>query len=321
MAQNVATSLSCRLYISSNLPDDFPGCRIIEHPICTYSFPFGQLTIQEIESEDYSLYYHVIRSSEAFPYSVSLNPQQLTAIFILEGSFGIVPDEREESLLQKSQWKLLKPSKELRLESRTTGVLELILISFGGGLSEEMGGLFPLLQAVRDGSEEIDNRSPYLPLETRDYLQGILHCKYESEWRKHFIDNRIGDILFSILVSCSGSNPFQDISQEDLEKIHQAERIITTDITRYKRLNTLAEEIGMSRTKFKQLFKKVYGQTAAEYQRKIRLSLSVKYLNNGHSVKESAFKAGWRPPVFIEAFKEIYHTTPGKYVKLRDKGC
>lgn len=321
MAQNVATSLSCRLEISGALPEDFPGSRIKEHPICTYRFPFGYLCSQEIESDDYTLYYHVIRSVEYFPYTITLDPRLVSAIFVLGGNLECDRVEDQGILLKQSEWIMVEPAEELMIRTRTKGVVQYILISFGGKLLQEHEALFPLLSAFREGQPVGQEGSHYLPLETRVYLQDILHCKHESEWRRHFIDNRVGDILFSILVSCSGSNPLQDISQDDLGKIREAERIISEDITQHLALNQLAEKIGMSLTKFKELFKKVYDQTPSDYLRKLRLSMAVVYLESRYSVKEAAYKSGWRPAVLIEAFREMYHTTPGRYYKQRNKGC
>lgn len=313
MAQKVQTALSCRLDITRSLPADFVGSRISDLPNCTYKFPFGYLTIQEVTSGESTLNYQVLQATQRFPYTISLDPEKLHVLFLLYGKIIVESDPPDAGALSVAQWKLFNRSKSISIENEENGTTELILISFGEKLLSETSALFPSLPAQLSDLTVNSAKTSFIPLEICEYITSILQCRYEDVWRNHFIEHRIGDILFSLLVYLIGENPFHEIGPDDLASIQEAERIIRRDITKHWTLQKLADEVGMSLTKFKELFKRVYHLTPPEYHRKLQLEQSVMYLKAGCSVKESAYKSGWRPAVFIEVFRKKYLTTPGNY--------
>ncbi|WP_290796238.1 helix-turn-helix domain-containing protein [Flavihumibacter sp. UBA7668] len=313
MPQLIDTKLSCKLEISNTLPAGFPGCRITEHPICTYWFPQGYLTMQEIQSDNFIFSYNILYTQRPFPYNSQLDPAYEAILFCLNGSTSLTLTNGLEYAIAANQWIKVSSAKGISLNNGTEPFVELVFLQFKGDLLNEMQELFPLLN--NHIPNEFFDKTHFTPLDSREYIQQILNCKYESELRKHFIDNRVEDIVFNILVSVNGENPIKEINQEDYEKIMLAERLLSEDLIKQRTLKSLAEEIGMGLTKFKQLFKQVYTFTPPDYQKKIRLAKAISYLTEGYSVKESAYKSGWRPAVFIEAFKEVYNTTPGKYIR------
>lgn len=314
----IDTHIPYKLEISNMLPPNFPGCRIVEHPICTYWFDDGYLTMQEINSEDYTLSYHTLCSKHSFPYRCKLDPLQETIIFCITGTSTLSINSNQETRISANQWLRVKDASSINWNNTNETLVEVLFLQYKGNLLKEMKGLFQPL--YKENNNDTYGGAYYTPLESREYIQQILKCKLESELRRHFIDNKVGDILFNLLVNLNGHNPIQDYNQEDYEKIQQVERLLSEDLLQQRTLQSLADEIGMGLTKFKQLFKAIYHQTPADYQRKLRLAKATKYLLSGYSVKESAYKVGWRPPVFIEVFKEVYNTTPGKFKKERRSG-
>ena len=77
------------------------------------------------------------------------------------------------------------------------------------------------------------------------------------------------------------------------------------------RLETLAEEAGMSRTQFAVVFKDVVGVTPGTYLSNWRLALARLDLEQGRSLKSVAARVGFTSPIALSrAYKKRYNTLP-----------
>jgi AraC-like DNA-binding protein len=290
----------------------------VERPIHTYFHDAGYITIQEIISTIFNLTYFVIKSERNSVFHYKIESGMFSLLLAVTGKLKANTVTNPNNILEKSQWQLLTETGSIEFETAATTSTEFILLSINISELTELNQLFPEFRNYLKKPENFQTIH-YLPLETMEYINHILYCRLEGDWRQHFIENRVDDILFSLLVCLFGEKPFPEFNKEDLERIHQAQKLISADTGMHKSIRMLAEEIGMSKTKFKQLFKRVYHIPPSDYQRKIKLDLAISYLKKGFSVKESAYKSGWSPVLFINAFKEAYKITPGKYAKQNGK--
>ena len=314
----IDTHIPCKLEISNMLPPNFPGCRIVERPIYTYYYDAGYITIQEINSPIFNLTYFVVKSESSSVFDYKTESGMFSFLLAVNGDFELNCKTTAKDTVEKSQWRLLTEAGPFEIETTAGDNTEFIVLSINLTEVEELNQLFP---EFKNYLQNPDSSEPvhYLPLETIDYINHILYCRYEGDWRRHFIENRVDDIVFSLLVSLFGEKPFPELSNEDIERIRLAEKLLSADTGMHKSIRMLAEEIGMSGSKFKRLFKKVYHIPPSDYQRKLKMEQAISFLKQGYSVKESAYKSGWSPVLFINAFKEVYKITPGKYVKRNGK--
>jgi AraC-like DNA-binding protein len=77
-------------------------------------------------------------------------------------------------------------------------------------------------------------------------------------------------------------------------------------------VDSLAKSVNMSSTKFRELFKKMYGHSIYHYHLVARLQLAQEFLvANDYTVSQIAYKVGFsHPPAFIHIFKKHYGVFP-----------
>jgi AraC-like DNA-binding protein len=100
-------------------------------------------------------------------------------------------------------------------------------------------------------------------------------------------------------------------------QISQALKLIHGDVARSWTLDSLATEVGMSRTSLATRFKEFVGTTMFDYLTKIRLQKACNLLKTtGQPVYSIAEKSGYRSEIsFNKAFKQNLSLTPGQYRK------
>ena len=91
-------------------------------------------------------------------------------------------------------------------------------------------------------------------------------------------------------------------------------------------LGELAEKVGMSKRTAERLFVRETGMTFSRWRQQARLLTALTELASGHSVKQVAFRSGYRSQsAFTSMFRSTFGTTPRRYFanpgerRLRDR--
>ena len=103
--------------------------------------------------------------------------------------------------------------------------------------------------------------------------------------------------------------------QGDLEALAKAEKLLLHDIKEPPTIQILANEAAMSSTKFKNMFKKIYGESVYQYFLNYKMELSRQWLlDNKLSISEIAHKLGYKNlSYFSRVFKQHFGEIPSKY--------
>jgi AraC-like DNA-binding protein len=107
-------------------------------------------------------------------------------------------------------------------------------------------------------------------------------------------------------------------NSEDIDAIIAVETKLAAGIKEgFPSVNQLAKEAGMSASKLKTLFKKIYGKALFEYfQERRMLKAKAMLLSNHYAVKETAFELGFRNiSNFTLAFKKQFGILPNEFTK------
>jgi AraC-like DNA-binding protein len=80
-------------------------------------------------------------------------------------------------------------------------------------------------------------------------------------------------------------------------------------------IEQLAAQATMSPTKFRELFKKMYGSSIYQYHLVARLTLGKELLmENEYTITQISYKVGFaHPPAFIKAFRIHFQTLPSTF--------
>ena len=109
------------------------------------------------------------------------------------------------------------------------------------------------------------------------------------------------------------------LNQIDVQKIYKVRDTILNDITVPPVMKDLALEIGMSESKFKRLFKQIFGDSLFSYYQKFRMKEAARLLKeNKMTVSEVGFTMGFSNlSHFAKVFEEHIGTKPKSFQKSK----
>ena len=104
-----------------------------------------------------------------------------------------------------------------------------------------------------------------------------------------------------------------------LDSMQHVEQILSSRLEGFPSLESLAQEVFMSTSKLKNLFKQVYGHTLYDYYNKSRLQRAKDLLITGQcSIKQAGSEIGFSNlSHFAKAFKKEFGILPRDLVKGR----
>jgi AraC-like DNA-binding protein len=128
----------------------------------------------------------------------------------------------------------------------------------------------------------------------------------------------IEKLLHSFLRQEQAALP-RTVKKNDLESMQHVEQILSSRLEGFPSLESLAQEVFMSTSKLKNLFKQVYGHTLYDYYNKSRLQRAKDLLITGQcSIKQAGSEIGFSNlSHFAKAFKKEFGILPRDMVKGR----
>jgi AraC-like DNA-binding protein len=109
------------------------------------------------------------------------------------------------------------------------------------------------------------------------------------------------------------------LNQIDVQKIYKVRDLILNNIAMAPVIKHLASEVGMSESKFKRLFKQIFGDSLFSYYQKFRMKEASRLLKeNKMTVSEVGFKMGFSNlSHFAKAFEQHIGIKPKSFQKLK----
>ena len=180
---------------------------------------------------------------------------------------------------------------------------------------EDEESFLPLLKGL--GNQIFVTGQEKIKTEMRRALNQMVACPYKGKIRTLFLEGKMMEVFALKLeqMSVTGkSTPRQPrINKIDTEKIYFAAQLLVRDPVNPPDLTSLAGKIGMSRSKFYQNFKLVFGHSPMDHLRRHRLQIARQLLRQGrHNVAEVSFAVGYNNPsnfakIFVARFGVFPH--------------
>ncbi|MCP1383987.1 helix-turn-helix transcriptional regulator [Runella salmonicolor] len=168
-------------------------------------------------------------------------------------------------------------------------------------------------------SEELTNNDGEIPtLEIRILkkdAETVFHLLLQKEISfSCFQDKKDADNIFSSSPK-SLPTPVKKVNLSIIEQLSSLHKEVTSHITnKIPSVQEASERLGLSPSKFKTIFKKIYQEPYYQYFKTQKLKQAkVLIENEEYSVKEVSELLGYSEPIkFIMVFKKRYKITPGK---------
>lgn len=153
--------------------------------------------------------------------------------------------------------------------------------------------------------------------ETRQLLKKIVDINMTDSLSDFLVQIKAKELLYHLfhrLLKRENTSQ-KTVSNSDAEKLIAVRSLILENIGNLPLIADLANKVGMSETKLKQLFKQTFGQTLYNYYQKIRMEEAAFLLKQaGYSVSEVGYQLGFSNlSHFSRLFQRHYGITPKKY--------
>lgn len=183
----------------------------------------------------------------------------------------------------------------------------------------------PLLRLLDLGQRGIHCDTVPLPLEvmrlaaelSSEPLRGACGALL-AEARTLEIVARMAAAFAGALDSAVSPPPALRLSSGDVDRLHEARRLIETQLETPMPLVVLASRVGLNVNKLKAGFKQLFGCTVTEHAIEARLAAAHELLRSGDlPVSSVAYRVGYEPAHFSVAFKRRFGVQPRKVARAR----
>ncbi|TMI89599.1 MAG: helix-turn-helix transcriptional regulator [Bacteroidetes bacterium] len=289
-------------------PSAFKGVHLPGSSVLSSVGNFGSVCIQEYRSDDFSIRFNVFDLIDRFVAKSFYKRPGICSRLVLKGRIDHEATPDIKWTIRQGQFSLNGDSgKSLRSHVETYEKNTHISFDtyFSMKLAKELLLLYPSYTPAASGITR------FADLETVELAHSILRCKYDKELRLHFLKSRAKDLLFKyLLLDQQEITTEEEISESEINAIHQSAKIISTDVSKHYAIPELTKQIGFNEFRFKYLFKKIFGIGPYEYLVRKRMAKAKELLQTGLSVKEVAGLVGYRASDFTTVFRTHFGIPP-----------
>ncbi|TVP59972.1 MAG: AraC family transcriptional regulator [Nodularia sp. (in: Bacteria)] len=291
----------------------------------TWKYPavLGQGYRREIELqpglnlrvEDYQLHKNLICKGDEHQHPIQYG-------FLLAGNFK----SREDNISPGQNWFcgcgleqscIAQQSAQSRMLQVNVHIAPQLCQSF---ITKPRGEISPELRHLfREPSQEYYYRYGQVTTEMQLALQQILRCPYQGVTKKVYLESKVLEILALMLEQeielQRGKVCPLSLKHDDLDRIHQAKKILLQRLDNPPSLIELARQVGLNDYTLKRGFRQVFGKTVFSYLHDYRLEQAQQLLARSEmKVTEIAGVIGFDSrSYFAAAFRKKFGMGPKAY--------
>jgi AraC family transcriptional regulator, transcriptional activator of the genes for pyochelin and ferripyochelin receptors len=157
-------------------------------------------------------------------------------------------------------------------------------------------------------------------------LQQILDCAMPPGPRQLYLEGKCLELIALKLEQISASAGHRPtrvlLSADDIDRLHQAQKVLVDRIAHPPSLIELAHQVGLNDHKLKAGFRQVFDTTVFGFLRQQRMVRSHHLLSEGHmNIKEVAQAVGYSSQSrFAAAFRQQFGVNPHTYLSSKRSG-
>lgn len=233
--------------------------------------------------------------------------------------FPLSVDERNRDI---ASLRLLHEARAVPLSDAESIYVAMELQLLRSVLGEDFGTLPEAVWGLlRDTVSEISGLTVAPSPEQLLAARAIRDCLFEGAVRNIFLKSKALELVASFFGQVrllNGACRMALLPSREVEPFLRARNILGSELETPPPLGTLAAQVGVSETRLKRGFKRLFGMAPYEWLREKRLAVAHELLlRREASVSEAAYRVGYtNVSHFIAAFIRRYNTRPGELLRL-----
>lgn len=158
------------------------------------------------------------------------------------------------------------------------------------------------------------NSAGFLSPSMEDGIRSIL--SYKGELSNRFIECRVNELTILLIHQLNMSGKIPEPDPLEIQKAEEVKKIISGDLSRLYKVETLAKKVHTTEQKLQATFKQLYGTTVGKFSRELHLKKAHELLTDQSGLRETllsiALSVGYNDVAnFANAFKQHFGYPPG----------
>ena len=266
---------------------------------------FGMLIIQQRLIIDKWLRYYILKPKEKITLSIEGSESWLQLMINLDTVIKLQEPNERRVQVRKGQYFLKNGTlKKKTIELKAGKEYEFLEVWYALEKVGQFEPAFPILK-------NLPTKSQWVLPENEAIINEIIKNPYTEAALSIYYDIALENILFFMLLQ-SAHSPLVDASDFEIEATHKAKKILEENVRNYPDIKGIAQQVGLTDYKLKQLFRKIYNKSAFDLFIKAKMDMAYRLVTTtNESIKSIAIDTGYKWPMnFATAFRQRFGEAP-----------
>lgn len=160
------------------------------------------------------------------------------------------------------------------------------------------------------------NRGLLLNRQIRNIVNEFLNCSFDGITKQSYLESKLTELVLIALLSNDSTNTTNSLRKEDRENLIRIENYIRTHLKEELSIEKLSLLAGFNTSKFKSVFKQVYGMPVFKYITSLRIEKATQLiLKHDYNISQASYEVGYKNPQhFTVAFKKKLGYLPSQLI-------
>ncbi|WP_308992947.1 AraC family transcriptional regulator [Mariniflexile litorale] len=160
------------------------------------------------------------------------------------------------------------------------------------------------------------NRGLVLNRKLRNIVNEFLNCSFDGLSKQSYLESKLTELILMALSSGDSETVINEIRKEDRENLIRIENYIRTHLKEELNIEKLSLLAGFNTSKFKIVFKQVYGMPVFKYITSLRIEKAIELISkHNYNISQASYEVGYKNPQhFTVAFKKKLGYLPSQLI-------
>ncbi|EGV44236.1 AraC family transcriptional regulator [Bizionia argentinensis JUB59] len=160
------------------------------------------------------------------------------------------------------------------------------------------------------------NKGLVLNRQLRNIVNDFLTCSYGGVIKQSYLESKLTELLLIALASNDSDSIINKLRKEDRESLVRIESYIRSHLETELSIKNLSELAGFNTSKFKTVFKQVYGIPVFQYITSLRIEKAMQLISkHDYTIAQASYEVGYKNPQhFTVAFKKKLGYLPSQLI-------